>query len=94
MLDYIYLPTLFEKYALLNNIILDTLTIEEAQALSSSHISIASSDRNYDHCIEIKTIGDGNGTDPKQYYCYNDKQQLLDHVLVGKDNHIQILEGL
>jgi tetratricopeptide (TPR) repeat protein len=92
--DWIYLPQLLEKYSSMKDVIEDTLTADGAEALKIERITITSADHHYDHCMEIKNIENSYNADSKHYYCYNDEQQLLEHIFIGNNNHLEVLERL
>jgi hypothetical protein len=43
--------------------------------------------------MEIKN-SDMYGADANHYYCYNGEQRLLDCVLIGNGNNLEVLERL
>jgi hypothetical protein len=90
--DYIHAPTLEEKYNLLNKIISGELTEAQAAALKTKHIAMTIGIQHYEHCIEVKN----NMTivTAEEYYCYNENQQILDHVLVGDNGIVESIERL
>lgn len=88
--DYIYIPMLEEKYTLLNKIINGELTKEQAEASKAQHVSITIENQYYQHCIEIVKLKDN---EIEHYYCYNEEQQILDHVLIGKSKvYAEVIE--
>ena len=93
--EYIYEPILEEKYNLLNQVLQGSITQEEAEALKAKHIKIESENTNYEHCIEIRDIGNSSNdeSDIAHYYCYNEEKEMLDYIVVGNTN-IQIIEHL
>ena len=78
--DYIHAPQLGEKYGLLNKILQDDLTLEETEALKSKYIQLTTANQSYDYCMEIKGIQEAEDHD--HYYCYNEEQQILDHIVI------------
>ncbi len=90
--DYIYAPTLEEKYSLLNKVIGGELTEEQAAALKAKHVSMTIGEQHYEHCIEVKN--DVIIVTAEEYYCYNENQQILDHVLVGSNGVVESIERL
>jgi hypothetical protein len=98
--DYIYKPVLEEKYTLLNELLLGNIIEKEIEVLKAKHIKIA--DNNYQHCIEMRDITDDgissngkNGTNDRiteHYYCYNDGEEILDHIVISKDNSFEVIE--
>ncbi|MCT4635303.1 MAG: tetratricopeptide repeat protein [Rickettsiales bacterium] len=98
--EYVYSPILDVKYDLLNKIILGELTEEQFESLRAKHIKITIDNQAYDHCIEINSIKEfsyaGNSaTNRESYYCYNEEQQILDHILVGKNlEYVEIIERI
>ncbi len=96
--NYIYAPSLEEKYDLLNKVMEGSLTKEQAESLETKHIKITSENQNYEMCREIKGIQDlinNNYSDSKYYYCYNEEQQILDQIVIGESREdIEIIERL
>ncbi len=106
--EYIYEPSLAEKYSLLNQVLQGVITEEETEALKAKHITITSGEQSYEHCMEIRNIEDNiardsnnkGGTDDKSdsntehYYCYNNKKKILDHIFIGGDTHFEVVEHL
>jgi hypothetical protein len=45
---------------------------------------------------DIENISDGNeDTNKEHYYCYNQEQQILDHIVLGESRgYFEILERL
>ncbi len=82
--DYIYAPVIKEKYDLLNKIAQSTLTEEQADTLRTKHLTIELEGRSYDHCIE-KDVS----YKTKDFYCYNDEMQVIDHIVIGADNIVR-----
>ena len=95
--DYIYAPSLEKKYTLLNKVIEGSLMKEQAESLKTKHIKIILENQAYEYCMEIKDIGvisDGNANED-HYYCYNDAQQILDHVVIGESRgYFEVIERL
>jgi len=97
--EYIYEPILEEKYVLLNKVLQGSITEEEAEALKAKHIRVKSDNASYEHCMEIRDIGNGKSINnvesniAEHYYCYSDEKEVLDHIVVGSNN-IQIIEHL
>jgi hypothetical protein len=97
--DYVHLPTLVEKYELLNAVVRGVLTEEEAVDLQAKHIAITSQAQNYEHCVEVRSAGnDGRYSYgdkvASEYYCYNMVDQVLDYVLLTEGNNILVIERL
>jgi hypothetical protein len=87
--EYIYEASVEEKYDLLNKVLQGSITGEEAEAIKAKHIKIISDDQSYEHCMEVSnTDADTNG---EHYYCYNEEQEVLNHILIGDNNYIQII---
>lgn len=95
--DYIYAPSIEEKYDLLNKVIEGSLTKEQAESLKTKHIRITLEDPAYEYCMEIKdieVISDSN-TNEEHYYCYNDAQQILGHVVIEESRgYFEVIERL
>jgi hypothetical protein len=90
--EYIYEASVEEKYDLLNKVLQGSITGEEAEAIKAKHIKIISDDQSYEHCMEVSnTDADTNG---EHYYCYNEEQEVLNHILIGDNNYIEIIENL
>ena len=85
--EYIYVPMLEEKYELLNKIIRGILTEEEANQLKAKHIQIL----DYDHCMEIVRLREDQSD---HYYCYNEEQQILDHMTIIGEAYIEKISSL
>ena len=82
-----------EQCSLANKIIAGVITVQEAEALLSKHITITSQQQSYDHCMEMKNI-DGNISSvvSEQYYCFNTEEQILDRVMITSGSNIEVLE--
>ena len=94
--DYIYVPALEEKYDLLNKVIEGGLTEEQAETMKAKHIKITLEGQIYEHCMEIKNI-EGNGNQEvfnEEYYCYNEDQQILDHVMIEENREVEVVARL
>lgn len=90
--DYIYMPMLEEKYTLLNKVANGELTKEQAGVLKAKHVAITIEEQSYEHCMEVVKL---QVIKMDHYYCYNEEQQILDHVLIGENGrYIEILERL
>ena len=90
--NYIYAPALEEKYDLLSKILQGILTEEQAEA----YIKITLEEQIYEHCMEIKSI-ESNGNQEefnKEYYCYNEDQQILDHIMIGENREVEVIARL
>ena len=87
--DYVYSLLLEEKYDLLNKVIQGTLTQKEAKVLKDKHVQIIFEDINYEHCVEIKDIQENGHSDNIHYYCYNEEQQIIDHVVIGENSYFE-----
>jgi hypothetical protein len=102
LFDYIYNPMIEEQCSILNQITTGFITKEEAEAeaLKDKHITIASEQQSYEHCIEAKasTSHDKNNNNPvdtsKQYYCFNVEEQILDLIIVNDNGSFEVLEQL
>jgi preprotein translocase subunit SecA len=97
--DYIYKALLEEKYDLLNQVLQGSITKEDVEILKAKHISITLDKQSYQHCMQMKdieNISDGNeDTNKEHYYCYNQEQQILDHIVIGESRgYFEILERL
>jgi hypothetical protein len=72
-----------------------SITKEDVEILKAKHISITLDKQSYEHCMQMKdieNISDGNeDTNKEHYYCYNQEQQILDHVVIG-DNRLEVVE--
>jgi uncharacterized protein YehS (DUF1456 family) len=90
--EYIYAPVLEEKYVLLNLVVNGELTEEQAKSLKAKHVKISLESQIYQHCTEIRNVE--NDRDAEQYYCYNEEQQILDHIAITGDGVIEIMERL
>jgi hypothetical protein len=90
--DYIYSPMLEEKYSLLNKIISGELTEEQAATLKAKHISMTIGEQHYEHCMEVKN--DVMVITTEEYYCYNENQQILDHIILGQEGAVLTIEKL
>jgi tetratricopeptide (TPR) repeat protein len=91
--NYIALPSLLEKYSLLNDVARGMLTQEEADSLKSQPVAMSDGALHYDHCMESRHLT-GAEEDTKHYYCYSLERQILEHVAVIGGNHIEVLERL
>ncbi len=90
--NYIYMPMLEEKYTLLNNITNRELTKEQTEILKAKHVSMTIENQYYQHCMEIIMLKE---EEAKHYYCYNEEQQILDHILIGEDRgYVEVIERL
>lgn len=57
-------------------------------ASKAKHIKVME----YDHCMEIIMLKE---EEVEHYYCYNEEQEILDHILIGENGrYIEILERL
>jgi hypothetical protein len=106
--DSIYAPFLEEKYNLMNKMLQSSLRSETAESMKAKHLTITTSDQSYMHCLEIKNTEDHHNsgdnrnhyknhysnthTTTAHYYCYNAEQQVLERVILGKDNEIIVIE--
>ena len=92
--NYIYMPMLEEKYTLLNKVTNKELAKEQTEVLEAKHVAITIEERSYEHCMEVIKLKDEE-IGEEHYYCYNEEQQILDHVLIGENGkYIEILERL
>lgn len=89
--DYVYAPMIESKYDLLNKIIQDDLTAEAADALKARHLQLTMANQNYDHCMEIVELKE---EDSEHYYCYNEEQQILDHIVIIGEACIEKISSL
>ncbi len=88
--DYIYIPLLEEKYLLLNKVTNGELTKEQTEALKVKHVPVTIEEQSYEHCIGIVKLKEAKAD---HYYCYNEEQQILDHVLIGKSGeYAEVIE--
>ena len=68
------------------------LTKEQAGVLKAKHVAITIEEQSYEHCMEVVKL---QVIKMDHYYCYNEEQQILDHVLIGENGrYIEILERL
>jgi len=96
---YIYTPYIEEKHNLLNKLSNGEITQKEVEILSPKFIKIISDYNEYNICLKNKQ---NNGTESKNanvvddtdYYCYDEEQQILDHVVVMDGNNLQVVEHL
>ena len=97
---YIYTPYIEEKHNLLNKLSNSEITQKEVEILSPKFIKIISDYNEYNICLKNKQ---NNGTESKNanvvddtdhYYCYDEEQQILDHVVVMDGNNLQVVEHL
>ncbi len=77
-----------EKYELQSKVVHGALTEDEANSLKAKHIKIM----DYDHCMEILGLKEEKQSD--HYYCYNEEQQILDHVVIIGNNYIEKISSL
>ena len=106
--DYVYEPSLEEKYSLLNQVLQGVITKDETETLKAKHIKISSGEQSYEHCMEIKDAVNNNTSISKNkvhiaensngsiehYYCYNNEQRVFDHILISGDNNFEVVERL
>lgn len=90
--EYIHAPMLEEKYDLLNKVISGELIEDQAAAMKAKHISMTIGEQHYEHCMEVKNYVTIITTE--QYYCYNEEQQILDHIAITGGSSIEIIERL
>jgi len=95
--NYIYGSLIEERYNLLNKVELGEITQEVAENLKAKHMKVTLGNQSYEHCMEIRhienNISRGRDISAEHYYCYDDKQKILDYVLIG-DNHFEVVERL
>ncbi len=90
--DYVYTPMLEEKYDSLNKMIQGGFTEEQVEALKSKHVAITIEGQSYEHCMKIIKLKEDK---IDHYYCYNEEQQILDHVLIGENReYAEVIERL
>jgi len=90
--EYIYVPTLEKKYTLLNKVTYGELTKEQTETFKAKHVAITIEEQSYEHCIEIMKLKE---EEIEHYYCYNEEQQILDHVLIGENReYAEVIERL
>ena len=46
----------------------------------------------YDHCMEILNLKEKELYE--HYYCYNEKQEILDHIVIIGGTDIEIIKNL
>jgi hypothetical protein len=80
---YIYSRVIEEKYELLNKVSHGILTEEESVSIKAKHVQVLS----YNHCMEIIELKEEDQID--HYYCYNEEQQILDHVVIVGEAYVQ-----
>lgn len=86
--EYIYAQLLEENYELLNKVSYGILSEDNAKKLKAKHIKVL----NYDHCMEVVELKEEQSD---HYYCYNQEQQILDHVLIGRSGeYVEVIERL
>ena len=90
--EHIYAPAIKEKYDILNKIAQGSLNQEQADALKTNHLIIELENRIYNHCIEIKTIITPD--DKKDFICYSEDLQVIDHLIIGENNTLESVENL
>ena len=89
--DYIYAPMLEAKYDLLNKIIQGDLTATGAEALEAKHLQLTMANQSYDHCMEIRDLKEEKSD---HYYCYNEEQQILDHIIIIGNTYVEKIDSL
>ena len=93
--EHIYSKMLEEKYELLNQLIEETITTKEAEALKMKNIILSIEGQEYDDCISINEKNNDISTEyGEHYYCYNDDDQILDHIILGADRMVGMIERL
>jgi hypothetical protein len=94
LFDYIYLPALTERYSLLNDAVIETLTEEKkADSLKLKPLAISYGSQSYNNCIEAK-VPLPSEEDAEHYYCYNIERQVIDLVAIVEGNNLEVLESL
>ena len=64
---------------------------KEAEGLKSKHLQITLENITYDHCLEVLELKE----EPSEhYYCYNEKQQILDHLVIIGNNYVEKIDSL
>jgi len=91
--EYIYAPSIEEKYVLANKILQGELTEIEAEGLKAKHITLTLGEQSYEHCVESNNSGNSN-KDVEHYYCYNDGAEVLDHITIRNDGNVEVIEHL
>lgn len=86
--EYIYFPMIEEKYNLQDRIAQGILTVEETNELKAKHIKTL----DYDHCMEVVALKEDDQQD--HYYCYNEKQEILDHIVIIGETYIEKISSL
>ena len=79
------------KYDLLNKIIQGDLTATGAEALEAKHLQLTMANQSYDHCMEIRDLKEEKSD---HYYCYNEEQQILDHIIIIGNTYVEKIDSL
>ena len=85
--EYIYSPIIKEKYKLQNKIVQGILTGDEANNLKAKYIQIM----DYDYCMEVISLKEDKFD---HYYCYNEEQQILDHIMIIGEAYVEKISSL
>ena len=81
-----------EKYTLLNKVTNGELTKEQTEVLKAKHVAVTIEEQSYEYCMEIIKLKE---TKIDHYYCYNEEQRILDHVLIGDNGeYAEVIERL
>ena len=81
--EYIYFPIIEEKYEILNKLKQGVITEEESKQIKSKNIQVI----HYDFCKEVLELKKEEKTD--HYYCYDEEQQTLDHIIIIGEGYIE-----
>jgi preprotein translocase subunit SecA len=90
--DYIYAPALDEKYDLLNRVAQGEVTAEEAENLKAKEFELSFIDQPNKHCRQFHSANDN--IPGEHYYCFNQDEQTIEHIVVSGDQRFEVVELL